>query len=378
MKIAMIVPDNRDEFGQWSDPKPCFGPAVTALLQGFEEFPASEVHVVSCVKNAVPSPEKIAPNIFYHSLVVPQWGWMRSGYFGCIRAVRRKLKDLRPDIVHGQGTERFAAMATAFSGMPNVVTIHGNMRSVAKALRSKPGGYHWCAARFENFVLRKTAGVFCNSGYTEELVRVRAKQTWRVPNALLKDFFRPLPEKQPANLPVLINVGHIVSYKNQLAILSVAEQLHREGLNFKIHFVGRCPADSSYGGQFLSEILKAENAGYGKLLGEKTTAEVVECLDRSAAMIHFPSEEAFGLVAAEGLARDLKFFGSQIGGIPDVVAGVEGAEIFDVRNLGGLCTAIENWIKTGCQRSSSAQSLMAQRYHPVQIARRHLEIYSKL
>ena len=34
MKIAMLIPDNRDEFGHYDEPVPVFGPAPTALLEG--------------------------------------------------------------------------------------------------------------------------------------------------------------------------------------------------------------------------------------------------------------------------------------------------------------------------------------------------------
>ena len=71
--------------------------------------------MVNCVQRPVWVPEKIGPNIFYHTEIVPKWGWMRGGYLGCIRSVRRQLQKIRPDIVHGQGTERFCAISAAFN-----------------------------------------------------------------------------------------------------------------------------------------------------------------------------------------------------------------------------------------------------------------------
>ena len=95
------------------------------------------------------SPPKLAPNIFFHSLHVPKIGWMRTGYQGCIRAVRKKLKAIQPEIVHGQGTETDCAINAVFSGFPNVLTIHGNMRLIAKVNRVRPFSFPWLAARLE-------------------------------------------------------------------------------------------------------------------------------------------------------------------------------------------------------------------------------------
>src|SRR5882762_8938298 len=106
MKIALLTTDNRQHYKDFSAPKPYFGTAPEALLQGFASLPEAEVHVVSCVQQPVASPANLAPNIFYHSLVVPRLGWLRTGYQGCIRAVRKKLGQIQPNIVHGQGTER--------------------------------------------------------------------------------------------------------------------------------------------------------------------------------------------------------------------------------------------------------------------------------
>ena len=89
------------------------------------------------------SPEKLAPNIFFHSLYVPKLGWLRTAYQGCIRAVRKKLRELRPNIVHGQGTERDCAISAVFSGFPNVLTIHGNLRLIAKVTQARRFSFPW-------------------------------------------------------------------------------------------------------------------------------------------------------------------------------------------------------------------------------------------
>ena len=92
MKIAILTTDNRQHDRKFEIPTPYFGAAPEALLQGFAEISGVEIHVVSCTQQPVRAPEKIAPNIFFHSLHVPKIGWMRTLYQGCIRATRRKLR----------------------------------------------------------------------------------------------------------------------------------------------------------------------------------------------------------------------------------------------------------------------------------------------
>jgi hypothetical protein len=155
MKIALLTTDNRENDRDYGRSEPAFGTAPEALLIGFREIPEIEVHVISCLQKAVSSPKNLADNIYFHGLFVPKLGWLRTGYQGCVRAVRRKLKEIQVDIVHAQGTERDCAISAVFSGFPNVLTLHGNMRLLAKLHRAKPWSYLGLAASFEHLALRR-------------------------------------------------------------------------------------------------------------------------------------------------------------------------------------------------------------------------------
>ena len=378
MKVALLTNDNREPHKQYARTEPYFGTAPEALLQGFAALPEVEVHIVSCIRQPVRSPEKIAPNIFFHSLVVPKIGWMRTGYQGCIRAVRKKLKALQPDIVHGQGTELDCGISAAFSGFPNVITIHGNMQAIAELYHSRIGSFHWVAGRLETLALRRAGGVFCNSAYTENCVRPRTPKIWRVPNALRPAFF-DRPKVAPiSDRPILLNIGSTLTYKRQIEILEMAGALWRQGLKFEIQFAGERALASAYGAAFTQKLAAAERDGYARHLGMLDTAQLVTALDAASALVHFPTEEAFGLVVAEALARNLKLFGAATGGVVDIASGVDGAELFPAEDFPALTAALARWLTAGCPQPGLAAAAMRQRYHPEVVARRHLEIYREV
>ena len=378
MKVVMLTTDARECWREYDNPAPYFGPAPEALLQIVPAFPTVEMHVISCWQKPMAAPAKLADNVWFHGLLVPKLGWGRTGFQGCIRACRKKIQELKPDIVHGQGTERDCAISAVLSGCPNVVTIHGNMDALAKLSKAGIGTYPWVIARLENFTLKRAGGVFCNSAYTEALVKPRTRRTWRVANAIRAEFLSDVEPPPSSQRCVLINVGVISERKRQLELVKLAGDLHARGLVFEFQFVGKADPQSTYGRAFLDRMRVAEKAGYARYLGLKSSQELIECFDGAHGMVHFPSEEAFGLVVAEALARNLKFFGSNTGGILEIASNVDGAELFALEDWAGLGNSIERWIRTGFPRAESAAETIRERYHPRVIMRQHIAIYEEV
>jgi glycosyltransferase involved in cell wall biosynthesis len=324
------------------------------------------------------SPARLANNIWFHSLHVPKIGWLRTGYSGCIFALRKKLREIQPDIVHGQGTERDCGISAVFSGFPNVITIHGNMAELARIFHAHFASFHWWAAKLENFTLPRTSGVFCNSHYTQSLVSPRSKKTWLVPNPVRDSFFAPIIRNNlPTETPTLLVVGVICARKRQLELLRLFIQLRQQKKRFQVKFVGSCGQDP-YGKAFLSLLNGQGNAVWATWVSVLDESSLIQCMDESQVLVHFPLEESFGLVVAEALARGLKLFASKIGGICDIASGVPNAELFDPEDWNGLSRALTTWIKRPGLSSPQTQNLMKSRYHPKTIASRHLEIYREV
>jgi len=376
MKIALISIDSRQNERTYHETQPRFGTGVDSMIEAVSSMPELELHVLSCTQKPMQSPAKLAENVWYHCLHVPKLGWMRTLYRGCIRAVRTKMREIQPDIVHGVGTEREGAITAVFSGFPNVVAIAGNMAELARLDRARIGSFAWLAARLENFILPRTDGVICNSLYTQRLVRPRAKRSWLVYPGLRGLFFQPPTGVGPRDCALII-AGVISPRKRQLELLNVAETLHRRGLKCEFRFVGLAPGQA-YAREFLQRIKPMETAGWARYLGFPTHEGMVQAFDRVSGMIHFPTEEAFGSVVAEGFARGLKFFGARSGGVAEIAANMPGAELFETEDWTGLTGAISRWIQAGHPASPAAATVANERYHPKVYVRQQLDIYREV
>lgn len=355
--------------------EPSFGTAPFALIEGFGQLPGVEVHVISCLRQPVRSPAKLADNVFFHCLRVPKVGWIRTFYLGCIRAVRQKLDEISPDVVHGQGTERDSAMTAAFSGRPNVITIHGNMRQVAKVLGTKPFSFYWIASRLEALAVRKTGGVVCLSHYTREQVQDQARKTWVVPNAVRSSFFQI--EREGSTDFTILCVAHLSPRKNQNALIRSLDAIATKK-RFRLIFAGGINPVHPYCLEFL-ELVKSRT--WCVYEGNKTEGELRAYL-KSAGLLVLPSlEDNCPMVVLEAMAAGVPVAASRIGGIPDLIEDNVSGLLFDPLKPPEISRAVEAMIENpqaAAEMGARGKIRALQKHRPIIVAQEHLNIYQEL
>ena len=373
MRIVVLITDNREPHKDYANPQPHFGTAPAALLQGLAMIPGIEVHVVSCIRQPVVSPERIAPNIFFHSLVVPQIGWMKTLFQGCIRAARKKIQEIQPEIVHGQGTEADCSISAIYSGFPNVLTLHGNMRSVARINGDGPFSYNWVAARLEGFVLPRTDGVVCITNYTRNAVKDLARRTWILPNAVDASFFDVQAAPDLTAPPVGLCVGTICGYKNQNDFIRALDPLAKEK-KIKLVFIGQV-IRGDYGREFLQLVHErawCEHVGFAN-------REQLKARLKAATFLALPTrEDNCPMVVLEAMAAGVPVLASKIGGVPDLIESEKTGLFCDPDRPESFREAMEKLLadrEFARQLATTAKAEALRRFHPQAVARQHLEIY---
>ena len=375
MKIAMIIPDNRDEFGQYGEPDPVFGPAPAALLEGMREEPDLQVHIISCARKPLRAPERLSPNLFFHLLPVRQWGWLRSAYSGCILAIQKKLRELKPDLVHAQGTERYCALAAAFSNLPNAITVHGNMRAIAKVNHAKVFCYQWCAARLEDFTLPRIGGVICLSDYTQSLVRDKAPRTWLIPNAVSGDYFKV--QKIRSDSRNFLCAGTIMPRKNQNALIRALDPLASR-YAFKLIFLGDGNRTDSYFREF-SQLV--ETRPWCVHEGFVSPVRLREFLSRATALVLPSLEDNCPMVILEAAAARVPVIATRVGGIPSLIQDSYNGLLFDPGRADQIAEATERYVADPLfarQMADNARALAETTFHPAVVSKRHMDVYREI
>jgi glycosyltransferase involved in cell wall biosynthesis len=377
LKIALLTTDKREHDRDYQNTCPSFGTAPSALLEGFSSLPDLEVHVLSCTQQAMSSPAKLADNIWFHSLHVPKIGWLRTGYAGCLLAVRKKLLEIRPDIVHAQGTERDCATSALFTRIPKVLTVHGNLRAIANLHHYPPFSFWWIQARLEAFCLPRFDGVICISKYTQQQVSDLAKKTWLLPNATEKLFFEPRPTViDPSAPPLVLVVANVDSRKNQNTLIQALDPLARK-LKFSVKFYGRCGKDP-YGKEFRSLLETRPWCSWGGMIDRENLRDEFA---RAIALFLPTREDNCPMVVLEAQASGVPVIASNVGGVPDLVEnGVTGL-LTNPDLPSTMPIALEKILTDKALAVRLAEGARKQAlacYHPNVIATRHVEIYREV
>ncbi|MDX2079438.1 MAG: glycosyltransferase family 4 protein [Terrimicrobiaceae bacterium] len=384
-RAAILVSDNREIERKYSLSQPYFGTAPTGLFSGFAallpKHPDLEVHVISCTQVPMESPEKLAANICFHSLHVPKWGWLKTGYFGCVQAIRRRLAEIGPDIVHAQGTERECAVGAALSPYPRVLTIHGNLRLIRRVLRPKPWSALALQAHLEGLVVPRFDGVVCITRYTESAVCREVPRTWVVPNAVDPDFLSLGDERQgrPAEasgVPVVLVVAHVDARKNQNDFLRSLDALAAR-LRFRIKFFGH-NSGGEYGAEFERLVAERPWSEFGGMVSRQALREEF----RAASVVALPThEDNCPMVVLEAQAAGVPVMASNVGGVPDLVEnGVTGL-LTTPTEPASMAGALERLLTDPSLVShltTNARRQARERFAPAVIAQRHLDIYREL
>jgi glycosyltransferase involved in cell wall biosynthesis len=372
LRIALITTDARQAFRQFDSRTPNFGTAVQGLLQGFAELDGVEVHVISASPIALESPEKLAPNIWFHHLHVPKWRWGKILFLGVADRIRRLVRELGVDIVHGQGTERDCSVAAVLSGKPNVLTIHGNMRVHATRPENGHRLYYRIAALLETFCLHRTDGVVAISRYTQDLVKNDTVCTWLLPNAVDRRYFEVTPN--PPAIPRILFIGSLDERKNPLGLLRACEPMLRAG-ECTLTMIGQSNADHPYVCEVMT--LAASLPGV-ETLGFIGRDELADQFRRSSLLVLPTFEDNCPMVVLEAMAAGLPVAASRVGGVPDLVDHERDGLMFDPHDVPSIGDAVGRLVRDAGLREAMglrAKQKAMEQFHPRRIAERHVEIY---
>jgi len=382
MRIVNLVVDAKEVAFENVDfltmPSPVVHPAVQALFDAFAQRTDHEYIVAYGKCTAAQVEIRKEGSVTY--MAIPAAGISLPGirgYLARFRGLRNFLQhDLKPDLVHAQGTERESGMVAAHSGFPSLITLHGNFRELRAVYRPKPWNYYWINAHLETHVLRRIGGIICISRYVEQITRSFRKPQFLIPNPVRPEFLsaeRAMPGGVPRHICCM---GALDERKRPDFILKACIPLWKRGRDFVLHIYGR--PGGAYADWLMNE---AEPwVKQGKVIFEGFTPDPLHAILNSDVMVSASVEESFGMNVLEAMAAGRSVVAPRVGGITDIVEDHVSGLLFDGSRLSECTECIDRLLTDDNHRQEISRNgrRRAQRlFSPEIVAEKTVQCYEQ-
>ncbi len=325
-------------------PKRHPAPWLRVGVEDLAKLPDLDLHVIDLCKG-LPTDLTFQRNgVTFHCLKVP--GGMRAPSLFWLDTflIGRRLKQIRPDVLHAWGTEKGAALVASRLRYPYLVTLQGVMGIYCRLTRMS--NYERFAARLERISLRRAGAASGESTMVVDWIRenhphLKVHHVEHAPSWMFYDVRR-----EPATRPIqLLCVGGLSVRKGTDLLLLALDKLKDE-IDFRLTLIGLSPEPD-----FMA-LLKQQTS---PALWEKVTVQSGQASSEIAAQLAratialAPTRADTGPVAVkEAVVAGVPVVGSVMGGIPDYIAPGKNGFLFPA----GDQAALTNTIRQACKHPS--------------------------
>jgi glycosyltransferase involved in cell wall biosynthesis len=334
-----------------------------------------------CPPRTIPSPLQV------ESLEIP----VRPSFASCIRGalrLRRLVKDHAIDVIEasGRGPSLLATFATIGLRVKVVIGVH------EEKPQPQPANFEWWAWAGARVICNHTSFYAVSQCAADSWGRYTHTSRTRlavVPNCIDTAFFAPPNRDRIAHIRdslgcdmserIILCAGRLMRLKAQDVVLeAVAPLLASYGA--RLVFVGRLDTEPGDDGLAMAElrdrVVYSELKSKVHFLGARQ--DMPDLMAAADVLVHVPRAEAFGLVLAEAMAIGVPIIASNVGGIPEVVAGTL-TVVVPPCDPTALRTALEDYLtwepekRNDCIRVGRER---AQDFHPTVRAKAMLGLIS--
>lgn len=258
-------------FGEEFRPQGHYGTWFPQIAEAFEKFRDMEIHWVVLDSRLGKAREILWRNQHFHILPTATRHRASTLFRKDRAALRKVLREIQPDLVHGWGTEDIYAIAAATSGYPNIVSMQGILSHYVLKNKMSPRVYF--QALLELIVLWRADRVTVESQWGEKCLQRRnpfariSLVEYGVQSQFFDEEWSPDPEK-----PVAIFIGSINPRKGIQDLVAAFRNPSLAGSELWV--VG---GDSGPWG----EGLRADASANVRWLGRKTSQETAGLLGRA-------------------------------------------------------------------------------------------------
>ncbi|MBA7515429.1 D-inositol-3-phosphate glycosyltransferase [subsurface metagenome] len=289
MKVAILGPHPADFFGSkldFSNDKTVEHPSpwIVNLCKSLSKFIGIELHLIALSKNIRCSQTFHYRNITYHFLKYYKERFRLATLYQFDRwRIYRRIREIRPDILHSHGTEDIYSYASVTSGYPCLVSLQGIINEVIKYETNRLLSPMRLIKYFEKYTIRRAKYINAKTPYAFNCVKKFISNKSKI-------FFMEDPVSE--------RYFEVQNYEGKNRILFVGTIIKRKGIedliqsiyllkekirNIKLRIIGWGRED--YQNQMLNYINNNNLQANIDFLGFKNSEEIADELSKSCLLV---------------------------------------------------------------------------------------------
>ncbi len=289
------------------------------------------------------------------------------------------INELKPDVVHGIGTEHIWPLIAVRSRYPSVITIHGVLTEIVKKSPPPLFSKRKLFSYLEPLIVKKSKHLIAINPYVKSSLKdYITGKVHNIENPINNIFF---DQNISFSNDDIVYIGGIEPLKGLDVLLKSINILKKtHGYTGVLHIVGPS-TDRAYREKIDALIIDFALSNNTKFHGFLLPSQIVS-LFNNAALLAVPSyEESFSMTCAEAMSSGLPVVASNVGGIPNVVAdGVSGL-LVEPGDENSLSCAINNIISNYELRiklGKAGKKIAENRWRPAKISKETIDVYKTI
>jgi glycosyltransferase involved in cell wall biosynthesis len=282
-------------------------------------------HLASRVVSNLPN----GTTIIYVPLIESAFDKLLFDYLPVSRALTATIREISPDLIHGQGTAKYIYAAIR-SRKKHIITMHGIYRNEMKVAKSKLSAWSKLARfvklRLEQHYVAKIINLIAITSEVSAYVRASAPhvQIFNIENTIDEEFFSIEPLSADKS-PTILFVAAITFRKGLDFLLAAFPEILRALPQAKLRIAGIWDWDPAYVDDLRFQYKHLIESGSVSFLGGITQAQLIAEM-KGACLLCLPSRaESAPMVISQAMASARPVVASSVGGIPNMITdGVNG------------------------------------------------------
>jgi phenylacetate-CoA ligase len=342
---------------------------TVALADHLARLPATEVHLVTESEEIAENKTITRGQLTLHFLKAPGHLKTVTLWQADCRRMHHLLREIDPDIVHGQGLENQYGFAAVRSEYPHLLTIHGIPRLSNEAQQigffQRPKLVEFLAMN----CLKRAKNIVIINPFVAEYLRLKArkKRLFPICNPVSETFFTPTNVPREPNF--ILAIGWVDRLKGHDVLVEALAQLRHRGRMVRTVIAG--PVATAAHRTKLQQLIQAEHLDV-TFVNFLPPAEIANLMRRCTLFVHPSRHDVSPMSVAEAMACETPVIASRVGGVPLLIRDGETGWLFESENSTELAAKMESLLDDPATRQrlgQAAQRHAAATFAPAVVAR---------